>query len=67
MKQDIYALRGLRYKLRKIGIPISGPSYNYGDNMSVVHSASRPESVLRKIATQFAIIQSVSQLQWESP
>ena len=48
MKQGIDALRGLRYKLRIIGIPIFGPSYIYGDNMSVIHSSSRPESVLRK-------------------
>ena len=31
-----------------MGIPISGSSYIYGDNMSVVHNTSRPESVLRK-------------------
>ena len=47
MKQGIDALQGLRYKLRMVGIPISGPSYIYGDNMSVVHNASRSESVLR--------------------
>ena len=29
-------------------ISISGPSYTYGDNMSVVHNTTRPESVLRK-------------------
>ena len=48
MKQGIDALRGLRYKLRKMGIPISGPSYIYVDNISVVHNTSRPESMLRK-------------------
>ena len=31
-----------------MGIPISSPSYNYGDNMSVIHNTSRSESVLRK-------------------
>ena len=30
------------------GITIFSPSYIYGDNMSVVHNTSRPESVLRK-------------------
>ena len=29
-------------------IPILGPSYIYGDNMSVIHNSSRPESFLRK-------------------
>ena len=48
MKQGIDALRGLRYKLWIMGILISSPSYIYGDNMSVVHYTSRPESVLRK-------------------
>ena len=48
MKQGIDALRGLRYKLRMMGIRISGPSYMYGENMSVIHNTSRPESVLRK-------------------
>ena len=31
-----------------MGILISGPSYIYGDNMSVISNTSRPESVLRK-------------------
>ena len=48
MKQSIDALRGLRYNLRMMGIPIFSLSYNYGDNMSVVHNTSRPGSVLRK-------------------
>ena len=48
MKQGTDALRGSRYKLRIMGIPISGPSYIYGNNRSVVNNTSRPESVLRK-------------------
>ena len=47
-KQGIDELRGLRYKLRMMGIPISSPLYIYGDNMSVVCNTSRPESVVRK-------------------
>ena len=31
-----------------MGIPISGPSYFYGNNMSVIHKTFRPESVFRK-------------------
>jgi hypothetical protein len=31
-----------------MGVMISGPSYIYGDNMSVVHNTQRPESVLKK-------------------
>ena len=31
-----------------MNIPISDPLFIYEDNMSVVHNASRPESMLRK-------------------
>ena len=48
MKKGIDVPRGLRYKLSMMGIPLSSPSYIYGDNMSVVNNSSRPESVLRK-------------------
>jgi hypothetical protein len=48
MTQGIERLRGLRYKLRMMGVPISGPSYIYGDNMSVIHNTQRPESKLNK-------------------
>ena len=41
-------IQGLRYNLRMMGVPISGPAYVYGDNMSVINNTSRPESVLRK-------------------
>ena len=48
MKQVMETLRGLRYKLRMMGVPLSGPSYIYGDNMSVIHNTQRPESTLKK-------------------
>jgi hypothetical protein len=48
MKQGMETLRGIRYKLQMMGVPLSGPSYIYGDNMSVVHNTQRPESVLKK-------------------
>jgi hypothetical protein len=31
-----------------MGIPIDGPAYVYGDNMSVIHNTQRPESMLNK-------------------
>jgi hypothetical protein len=31
-----------------MGVAIYGPTYVYGNNMSVVHSTQRPESVLKK-------------------
>ena len=48
MKQCIETLRGIRYKLRMMGVEIVGPSYLYGDNMSVINNTSKPESILRK-------------------
>ena len=48
MKIGMEAVRGIRYKLRMMGIPISGPTFIYGDNMSVIHNTQRPESVLKK-------------------
>ena len=48
LKHRMEYIRGLRYKLRMMGIPISGPAYVYGDNMSVIYNTSRPESTLKK-------------------
>jgi hypothetical protein len=47
IKNEIETKRYLRYKLRMM-VTIDGPTYVYGDNMSVVHSTQRPESVLKK-------------------
>ena len=52
MKQWMEAVRGLRYKLRIMGVQISGPTYIYGDNMSVIHNTQRPELTLRKKSNQ---------------
>jgi hypothetical protein len=48
MKNGIETYRGLRYKLRMMGVTLSGPTFVYGDNMYVVHNNQRPESVLKK-------------------
>ncbi len=48
MKHGIKTLRGLRYKIHMIGIPLSGLTYVYGDNKSQVTNSSRPESTLKK-------------------
>jgi hypothetical protein len=63
MKHGVETLRGLRYKLRMMGIPISGPSYVYGDNMSVINNTQRPESTLKKKSPQIcyhAVCESVA-------
>ncbi len=48
MKHGIKTLRGLRFKICMMGIPLSGPTYIYGDNKSQVTNSSRPESTLKK-------------------
>jgi len=52
MKNGVERLRGLRYKLRMMGIPVNGPSYVFGDNMSVIHNTQTPESTLKKKSNQ---------------
>jgi hypothetical protein len=37
MKNGIETCHGIRYKLRMTGVALSGPTYVYGYNMSVVH------------------------------
>jgi len=48
LKNGMECLRGLRYKLRMMGVPITGPSYIYGDNMSVIKNTQTPQSTLKK-------------------
>ena len=48
MKHGIETVRGIRYKLRMMGLKLSGPTFVYGDNMSVIHNTQRPESTLKK-------------------
>ena len=37
-----------------MGIPIDGPTYVYGDNMSVLHNIQKPESTLKKKSNSIA-------------
>ena len=48
MKHVVEDLRGLRYKLRMMGVPLEGPTYIFGDNISVINNSSKPESTLKK-------------------
>ena len=54
MKECCEYLRGLRYKLRMMGIPCDFPSYIYGDNQSVLVNSSVPTSVLKKKSCSIA-------------
>ncbi len=48
MKHGIKTLRGLRYNIHMMGIPLSGPTFVYGDNKSQVTNSCKPESTLKK-------------------
>jgi hypothetical protein len=48
MKNGIETCRGICYKLRMMGVTLSGRTFVYGDNMSIVHNNQHPESMLRK-------------------
>ena len=48
MKTGVEALKGIRYKLRMMGVPLTGPTYVYGNNMSVIYNTSRSELSLKK-------------------
>ena len=54
MKQCCEYLRGLRYKLRMMGIPVNGPSRIFGDNQSVLSNTTIPDSTLKKKSQSIA-------------
>ena len=67
MKQCCEYLRGLRYKLRMMGIPCEGPAYILGDNQSVLCNTSIPDSTLSKKSQSIAyhmIREGVARGEW---
>ena len=54
LKQATEYARGLRYKLRMMGIPCDEPTYVYGDNQSVLANTTAPESQLKKKSNSIA-------------
>ena len=45
MKQCCEYIRGLRYKLRMLGIPVDDPTFIFGDNKSVLSNSSVPDLI----------------------
>jgi hypothetical protein len=54
MKTATEISEGLRYKLKMMDIPISGPTHILADNMSVVKNTSLPDSTLKKKSNSIA-------------
>ena len=48
MKQGTEYIRGLRYKLRMMGIPCTSPAFVFGNNQSVLANTTAPTSQLKK-------------------
>lgn len=53
MKHATEYIRGLRYKLRAIGIPVTECAFVYGDNQSVLVNSSVPDSMLKKKSNSY--------------
>jgi hypothetical protein len=69
MKQCCEYLKGLRYKLRMMGIPVNNPCFIYGDNQSVLWNTSVPESMLKKKTCSVAyhyVREGVGSDQWRT-
>ena len=69
MKQCCEYLRGLRYKLRMMGIPVNGPCYISGDNKSVLANTTEPGSMLKKKSQSIAyhfVREGVARDEWRT-
>jgi hypothetical protein len=69
MKQCTEYIRGLRYKLRMMGIPIIGPAFVYGDNQSVLANTTIPDSTLKKKSQSIAyhfVREGVARDEWRT-
>ena len=54
MKHCCEYVRGLRIKLRLMGIPCEEPTFIYGDNQSVLANTTNPDSTLKKKSNSIA-------------
>ena len=54
MKAVTEYIRGLRFKLRMMGIPVETHTYIYGDNQSVLANTTMPHSNLKKKSNAIA-------------
>jgi hypothetical protein len=54
MKQATEYARGLRYKLRMMGMTVNEPTFVFGDNQSVLANTTAPASTLKKKSNAIA-------------
>ena len=69
MKQATEYVRGLRYKLRMMGIKVDEPAFVFGDNKSVLCNTTAPESTLKKKSNAIAyhfVREGVARDEWRT-
>ena len=69
MKQCCEYIRGLRYKLRMMGIPVEGPTCIYGHNQSLLANTTIPDSTLKKKSQSIAyhfVHEGVARDEWRT-
>ena len=69
MKQCCEYVRGLRYKLRMMGISVDLPTFTFGDNQSVLSNTSKPHSTLKKKSASIAfhfVREGVAKDEWRT-
>ena len=69
MRQCCEYVKGLRYKLRMMGIPVTNPAFIHGDNQSVLWNTTVPESSLKKKSCAVAyhfVREGVSRDEWRT-
>ena len=69
MKQATEYVRGLRYKLRMMGIKVDEPAFVFGDNQSVLCNTTAPASTLKKKSNAIAyhfVREGVARDEWRT-
>jgi hypothetical protein len=69
MKQATEYVRGLRYKLRMMGIKVDEPTFVFGDNKSVLCNTTSPKSTLKKKSNAIAyhfVREGVARNEWRT-
>ena len=69
MKQATEYVRGLRYKLRMMGITVNKPTFVFGDNQSVLCNTTAPASTLKKKSNAIAyhlVREGVARDEWRT-
>ena len=69
MKTCCKYVKGLRIKMREMGIPVNNPCFIFGDNQSVLWNTTIPDSALKKKTASIAcnfVREGVSRDEWRT-